>query len=173
MVCESKSFGDSSAGKIVKNLDLAYNQAMKMAARDPGAIAALEIQFELVERRLRAKFDKERDLEFQSMMERIKFKPQIFSAVRWGIRVSTVAGVSTAIVLTKGVTGPAVALVPLVENGAQVWSRYERGRREEAIASYKAFYDKNLANYYGKEELEDEGIANIKRLFSHDILDKS
>jgi hypothetical protein len=174
MVCESKSFGDASAGKIVeKNLDLAYKQAMEMAARDPGTIAALEIRFDSVKRRLRAKFDKERDLEFQSKMERMKSKQRIFRAVRWGIRVSTVAGVTTAIVLTEGVASPAATLVPLVENWAQLWSRYEREKREEAIANYKASYDKELADYYGKEELEDEEIANIKSLFSHDILDKS
>lgn len=174
MVDESMLLGETSAGRIVdKNLDLAYQQALKMAARDPGAIAALEKRLELVKRRLRTKFDKERQLEFLLEMERMKSKQRIFRTIRWVLRLSTVACVSTAIVLTGGVAAPTAGAVPLVEAWAQVWSAHDKDKREKAISNHKSSYDRELADYYGKEELEDGEIADINSLFSCDTLDKS
>ena len=166
MVDEFRSLGDTSAGKIVdKNLDLAYRQALKMAARDPGAIAALEKRLELVKRRLRTKFDNKRDLEFRLKMNGMKSRQRIFRAARWGIRLSTVAGVTTAIVLTAGLAAPAATAIPLVEAWAQIWSAREKGKREKAIANHRSCSDRDFADFYGKEDLEDEEMADINSLF--------
>jgi hypothetical protein len=167
MVGESRSLGDTSAGKIVeKNLDLAYRQALNKAARDPGAIAALEKRLELVKQRLRAKFDKQRELEMQLEMERMKSKQLIFRAIRWGVRLSTVAGVTTAIVMTSGAAAPIAGAVPLVEAWAQIWSARGKDKREKAIANHESSYTKELANFFSKEELEDGEIADINNLLS-------
>jgi hypothetical protein len=58
--------------------------------------------------------------------------------VRWVVRVSTVAGVTTAVVLTAGIAAPAVAALPLVEAWAQVWSANDKQEREMQAAQFDA-----------------------------------
>jgi hypothetical protein len=95
----------------------------------------------------------------------MKSKQRIFRAVRWGVRLGTVAGVTTAIVLTAGVAAPAVSAMPLVEAWAQIWSAREKDKREKAIANHRSCFDKDFAEFYGNEDLEDEEMADINGLF--------
>jgi len=160
MVTDSRALGETSAGKIVhKNLTVTYRQALKDAGRDGGAIAALEQRLALVKQRLQHKFDKERDLALQQRLKHMKSKQRIFRAVRWVVRAGAVAGVTTAIVISGGAASPLLASLPVVEAWAQVWSAYDKEKRNMAMANHEAAHDRELADFYSKEELEDEDIA--------------
>jgi hypothetical protein len=89
----------------------------------------------------------------------MRSKQRVFRAVRWVVRVSAVAGVTTAIVLTGGVASPAAASLPVVEAWAQVWSRHNKDKRDRVIADHEASRDRELEDFYRKDVLEEEDIA--------------
>jgi hypothetical protein len=162
MVTDSRTLGETSAGKIVRrNLNLTYRQALKEADRDPGAITGLEQRFALVKQRLQHKFDKERDLALQQRLKSMKSKQRIFRAVRWVVRLSAVASASTLMVATGGAASPLLASLPLVEAWAQIWSAHDRDKRNMVMANHQAAHDKELGDFLSKEELEDEDMAVI------------
>lgn len=166
MVVQSFSLGDTSAGKIVrKNLDQAYREALKRAAHDAGMITALEKRYEIVQGRLRERFDEKRALEYQLKAERMKSKQRVFRAVRWVARASAVAGVTTAVLLTAGMAAPAVAALPLVETWMQVWSAHDREEREKLKADHDAADGREFGVYKAAEGLNNEDMEDFDSIF--------
>jgi hypothetical protein len=147
---------------VLKNLDQAYLEALIKARYDTEKLVDLEERYEQVKERLRERFDMERDLKYKLKAEKLKKKQRVFRAVRWVARASTVAGVTTAIVLTGGLATPAAAALPAVEAWAQLWSNHDRQERERQEAEHRA-----------SRELQEEDIADIVSIVKDDASDKT
>lgn len=66
--------------------------------------------------------------------------------------------------LTGGAAAGAAAAVPAVEAWAQVWSKWDREKKKEAIARHHSRYEYELAGYLREEELDDEEIDDLNKL---------